>query len=218
MHLVTGIGEAHHDKCGKDVWWSDQAVGCCRAETHAVLQDDGKEVGDRVGHGGGEHEDQSEAPDLKIERALEVLGKVELLSHDIVSVLLNARNDEVNFLLVQEALLRLRGLGCELGEVDDEVPSDEADDDCDHTLQDEDPSPSRKTLTEVRNDLGVLLGGAIVVSEPWSSLDAVTLEKREEVAENAGESGRKHADEEEDGVALLEFESLVPAAEEVCRA
>jgi hypothetical protein len=72
-------------------------------------------------------------------------------------------------------------------EVDNEVPSDDANNNGDDTLHNEDPSPSSKTSTEVRHDLGVLLGGAEVLAQPGSSLNTVASEERKEVTENTGE-------------------------------
>jgi len=85
--LVTSPGEAVHDEASEDVWRRDEAVGCSWAEAHAVFEDDREEVGDSVGNGGRHHEYHRKAPDLEVERALEVFGHVELLGNDIVAVL-----------------------------------------------------------------------------------------------------------------------------------
>lgn len=106
-----------------------------------------------------------------------------------MAVLLNTGDNEVNLSLVQELLAHAR-LVSKLGEVDDEVPSNQADDDSDDTLKDEDPPPASETGAKGDRSSGLGLGGTVVDTEPGSSLYTVTLKQGEQVAENAGEGGR----------------------------
>lgn len=213
--FVTSVRKGHHDKRSKDVGRCDQTVGCRRAEAHAVLENDRKEVRNGIGDGGGEHEDQGEAPDLEIKRTLAVASEVELLGNNVMAILLNAGYDKVDFILVEELLLHLAWLSSQLGKVDDEVPADKTDGDGDNTLEDKYPAPASNTRTEANGCLWCLLGWAVVNTEPGGGLVTMAAEQREQVTQNSGEGGREHANEEEDGVALLEFESLVPAREEI---
>lgn len=66
MVFVTSPGEGNHDKGGKDVRWSDKAVGFGSVEAHTVLQNDRKEVRDSIGNRGRHHEDESESNDLRL--------------------------------------------------------------------------------------------------------------------------------------------------------
>lgn len=131
-----------------------------------------------------------------------------------MAIFLDTGDNEVDLSLVEELLAHARLVG-QLGEVNDEVPADEANDDGNDTLEDEDPAPARQAGTEGHRSSRLSLGRAVMDTEPGSSLDTVTLEKREEVTEDAGEGRRQHADEEKDGVALLELVTLVPARQEV---
>jgi hypothetical protein len=184
---ITGPREAHHDEGGEDIGRRDQAVSCSGAETHAVLQDDGQEVGDSVGHGSGKQEQGCEAPYLKVEGSLHVGVEIEVLGNDVVAIFFDSSNDKVDLRLSEEFLLRGGGLSSKLRKVDDEVPANQADRDCDDSLHDKDPAPSGKTWAEVRNDLWVLLGWSEVHAKPWSGLVAMALQEREEVAEDSRE-------------------------------
>lgn len=127
-----------------------------------------------------------------------------------MAIFLDTGDNEVDLSLVEELLAHARLVG-QLREVNDEVPTDEANDDGNDTLEDEDPAPARQAGTEGNRSSRLSLGRAVMDTEPGSSLDTVTLEKREEVTEDAGEGRRQHTDEEEDSVALLELVALVPA-------
>ena len=65
MPLVAVVGTAVHPDGGEDVGWGDEALGGADAEAHALVEDDGEEVGDGVGAGGREAEEGGEAPDLE---------------------------------------------------------------------------------------------------------------------------------------------------------
>jgi len=140
--FVTGPCESVHDDCGKDVGWCNQALSLAGAESHAVLENDGQEVCDGVGDGGGTHEDDGEAPDLQVNGVGHVLFEVELFWDGIMSIFLNSGYDKGGFLLVKEVGTKKALLGSKFWEVDDEIPSDEANDNCDDTLENENPSPA----------------------------------------------------------------------------
>jgi hypothetical protein len=161
--LVTSPSKGHHDEGSEDVRWSDEAVGCGGAESHSVLQNDGQEVRDGVCNGRCHHEDNCEAKDLEIERAFEVFGQVEFLRDDIMAIFLDTCDNEVDFWLGQELLLGFGGLRGELREVDDEVPTDQADDNGNHSLEYEYPPPPSYSCAKVWDDLRVLLGGACIL-------------------------------------------------------
>jgi hypothetical protein len=212
--VISCPSEADHDEGGEDVRGRNQAVGCCRAKPHTVLQNDGQEVGNGVCHGRGEHEKHSEAPDLEVKRSSKVLLDVELLGNGVVPVFLNAGNDVLRLLLGKEFLSEARLVG-QLGEVDDEVPADQPNDDGENTLQNKDPPPTCQARAEGNGCVGCFLGRPVVDAEPLGCLDAVAAEKGEKVAEDSGEGRRQHADEVEHGVSLLELKALVPAREKV---
>ena len=169
LTLVSCPCEAEHDEAGENVGGRDETVRSSSAEAHTILEDDGEEVGNSVGNRGREHEYDSEAPDLKIERVGEVLLEVKFFREGIVAILLDAGNDEVDLGFVEE-LLAHAGLVGELGEVDDEIPSNQANGDCNDTLEDENPAPARETRAEGDGGCGLSLGGTVVNTEPGSSL------------------------------------------------
>lgn len=133
-----------------------------------------------------------------------------------MAVLFNASNHELGLGLSEELLSHARLVG-KLGEVNDEVPANDTDEDGENTLKDEDSAPSTKTGAERDRSGGFSLSGTAVDTKPWGGLVTVTLKKGEEVSKDTREGRRKHANEEEDSVALLELESLVPNREDQCR-
>jgi hypothetical protein len=48
--FITNPSSNIHENSGEDVWWCDKALGSCHAEAHTFAQDDGQEVGNRIGH------------------------------------------------------------------------------------------------------------------------------------------------------------------------
>lgn len=68
--LVTEPSEAKHDESGEDVRRSDKAVGGSSAEPHAILEDDGEEVCNRISNRGGKHEYAGKAPHLEVKGVL----------------------------------------------------------------------------------------------------------------------------------------------------
>ena len=77
MPFVAKVGKGVHDDGGEDVGWRNQALGCSDVEAHSFSQNDGQEVGDRIGGGRGEAEEAGEAPDFEIEGVLEVFADLE---------------------------------------------------------------------------------------------------------------------------------------------
>lgn len=140
---------------------------------------------------------------------------MEGLRDGVLAVLFDPGDDEVRLLLGQE-LETAPSLRSMLGEVDDGHEANERDGAGENALHDEDPAPA--------GDAGELADGCIWLGLGWAvSLaqvvaGAVGVEVHEAVREDARESGRHAADEEEDGVALLELVPGIPAREEVSAA
>ena len=169
MPLVTVVSEREHDYGSEDIGWCNQALRCSCAESHTILEDDRKEVGDGVGDGSGEHEERGKTPDLEVQCMLHVFSDGESFWNSVVSILLDPCNNEGNFLFVQELLAEALLCGV-LREVDDEVPADKSNHDSEKALEDEDPSPSSETGAEAYRDGRVLLSGAVVNAHPfWHS-------------------------------------------------
>jgi hypothetical protein len=207
--FVAEPGKAKHDESSEDIRRCDEAVGSSSTEAHTVLKNDGQEIRNGVGDGGGEHEDGGKSPNLEVKAVLQVLLDVELLGERIVAILLDTGDNKVDLSLVEELLAHTRLVG-ELREVNDEVPADETDDDGDDTLEDKNPAPASQPGAKGDRGRRLSLGGTMVNTKPWGSLNTVTLKKGEEVAENTREGRRQHADEEEDSVTLLELVALIP--------
>lgn len=128
MQSVRHHGLGVHDNGCRDIRGSDEALGFGDTEAQAAAEDDGEEVGDGVGGGGGKAEEGGEAPDFHVEGVLEVGANAELVGDGVVAVFLDAGHDVGGFGLVDE-LPRVLGL---FGEIDDEevaCDAEEASDD-----------------------------------------------------------------------------------------
>ena len=77
MPLVSVIRKGVHDNRGQDIGRRDEALRSSYVESHADVQNDGKEVGDRVCTGGSQAKEAGKAPDLQIQAVLEVLPDIE---------------------------------------------------------------------------------------------------------------------------------------------
>ena len=102
MPLVAVPGHCKGQEGSEYVGWRDQALCLADAEAHALLEDDGQEIGDGVGAGGREAEEGCEAPDLEVQSVPEVLAPVELGGNGVVAIFLNAGYDEGGFFLGEE--------------------------------------------------------------------------------------------------------------------
>ena len=116
MHLIRYHSLGVHDNGCRDVGRGDEALGFGDVEAQAVAEDDGEEVGDGVGGGGGKAEEGGEAPDFQVEGVFEVGAEAELVRDGVLAVFFDAGDDEGGFGLVDE-LPRVLGL---FGEIDDE--------------------------------------------------------------------------------------------------
>lgn len=160
MVLVTEPRRAVHEKAGHDVRRRDESLGLGEAETHALAQDNGQEVGDGVGNRGQAAEDDSEAPDLHVECWFEEGREAKRLGNGIatctrplagdsmyismtgqeprLTILVYSSHNEVALLLVEETA-RLVSV---FGEIDQHEEAEDADEDGDDALHDEDPRPA----------------------------------------------------------------------------
>jgi hypothetical protein len=75
--FVAEVGKSEHDDSSEDVGRSDKALGGCHIEPHADVENDGQEVGDGIGAGGGEAKQAGEAPDFQVQGVAEVLPDVK---------------------------------------------------------------------------------------------------------------------------------------------
>jgi len=138
--LVTEDCERVHDDGSEDVWRRNEALGIPCAEPHSFLENDWQKVCNSISASRGKPEERCETPDFEVEGVLEVCTDVERLRDGIMSVLLDASDNEFSFALVQE--LETERSGRQLREVDNGDVSTEAKDAGKKTLQDEDPSPA----------------------------------------------------------------------------
>jgi hypothetical protein len=130
--LVCIVRLRVHQDGGGNIGRRDKALRRGQFETHAILQDDGKEVCDCVGAGRGETEEPGEAPDLEIHGGLEILPDFEWLGNGVVAILFDSGNNEGRFGFGEEA----KAGGGLLGEVNDEVIPGEANGACDDSFHD----------------------------------------------------------------------------------
>jgi hypothetical protein len=103
--------KTHHDEPGEDVWNYDEIVASRTAEAYTFLQYDEKGVCDSISHSRREHKTERETANLKIHPACAVRPQVERFGDHVMAILLDVRNDELNFVLSQELLLRLAWFG-----------------------------------------------------------------------------------------------------------
>ena len=133
--LVSEVRKGIHDNRGENVWWCNETLRSGNTETHAVVQDDGEEIGDSVGVGRGESKECGETPDLQVCCVLQVLANVEFLWDGIVTVLFDPGDDEGSLFLGQE--FELETLSCGLfGEICDEEEGTETKQTSQKTLHD----------------------------------------------------------------------------------
>lgn len=64
--LVSQVGKSEHEDHGEDLGWCNQTLRRTHAETHAVPQNYGEEVCDRVGDARSAHKDHAKPPALDI--------------------------------------------------------------------------------------------------------------------------------------------------------
>jgi hypothetical protein len=196
---------------------TDQALRCADGEAHAYVEDDGQEVRDGVGDGGGQTEQASERKNLQVQDATQVLAQVEGLGNNIVAILLDPGADESSFSLAQERQRRLGAFGCKLGEVDDRDAADEADDDGDEALHDEDPAPACDAGHDTAGCGGVSFCRPVVLAVGRSEI-AEAIHVPKSVGKNTGECRAHATNEVEHGIALLELVARVPTREEISAA
>lgn len=77
MPLVSVVGENVHDNRGQHVGWRNEALRFSHVEPHAHVQNDWKEIRDRISTCGGQAKERGKAPDLEIQSMLEVLLDLE---------------------------------------------------------------------------------------------------------------------------------------------
>ena len=102
MIFVAEPGEPEHDERSEDIGRRNETLRGGDIEAHARIENDGQEIGDGVGIGGCKAKESGEAPNLQVEGVLEVFANVKFLWDCIVTILLDAGNDESRLLLVQE--------------------------------------------------------------------------------------------------------------------
>lgn len=138
MILVTQHCTSVHPNGGEDVWWSDKALRCSNAKSHAIFQDDRQEISDSVRDCGGQPKERGEPPDLQVRGAFHVVLKTERYCDGVVSILFDASDDEFGFLLIQKRQgKRLCSVRSLLWEIGDREAADETNDDCQNALQNE---------------------------------------------------------------------------------
>jgi hypothetical protein len=117
MIYKTQTYTSKHPDRSEDIWWSNETLCFCDAESHALLENDWQKVGDGVGDRRRQHEQRSKAPDLKVGCAIHVVLKAERHGDGIVTVAFDSRHNELGLLLVQEWDGNAFGLlmGCFLG-------------------------------------------------------------------------------------------------------
>jgi len=129
-----------HDDAGQDVGRSHEAVGLDGVEVHALLQDDGEEVGQGVRDGSGVEEDHGVGPDLPVTRMRHVAAEVEGQHLRVATVAVHLVHHPRPLPGAQE----VPSLALRIWEVDQQpVPSD-AEEDGDEAFDDEDPPPAAR--------------------------------------------------------------------------
>lgn len=136
--LVAEGGAGKHDDAGKDVWGSDEALRRADVKAEAEVEDDGHEVGQRVGDGGRVEEDEGVHPDLDIGAAAQPLLPAERLSLDVSTVGVNLGDNPCPLAFAQEAPVG----SCRVGEIDEQPVAGNTEETGNDTLDNENPTPS----------------------------------------------------------------------------
>lgn len=136
--LVADPAREVDDDGGKGIGRSNQALSLADRESELEVENDGQEVGEGVGDGGGVEEDHGVGPNLPVETGTEVLLDGEFLDLDITTV---GVDTSANPLLLGGAKER-PGLSLGVGEVDEEPVADKTEHAGEDTFNDEDPSPT----------------------------------------------------------------------------
>lgn len=116
MPFVSIIRLDDHNAGRKDVWRSNKTLSFGNAKSHAVSENNGKEVSDRVSVGRRQRVECRERPYFAIRGVSKIGTQIERLDCDVRAVDINTCDYESCFFLVEE----VPGFGREFGKVDND--------------------------------------------------------------------------------------------------
>lgn len=136
--LVTVPSQAEHDETSKRIRWCHETLRRADVEAHALREDDGQEVCEGVGDGGGVEEYQSVYPDLPVATSAEETLQVEGKDLGVATVCLYTSTDPGLFSLAQER----PGLPLAVGKINQKPVARNTEEARQDALDDEDPAPT----------------------------------------------------------------------------